>query len=390
MKKIIVVNRYFWPETVLINYISQWLVEEGYSVTVITGQPDYHPDANIPTQPRNEIWNGVEIKRITLVRDKGRGTVRNLNSLLFTIMASSVVLFSKDTSSVWCTTIPPVVQPLLLRIVTRMRGIKFVYFVQDIHPEILVSSNILNDSYLAKFLRWADNITLRSADRVVTISNDMLQRVISYGAPVDKTRVIRSFSTEKYDSSRGNLVDVSLPMQFVYAGNVGRFQQIDSLIDVFSQIDSNKAVLKILGNGREKARLESYVKDNRINNVFFYDQLAADKAYEFVCSCHIGVVTLAKNIYKYAYPAKIYTYLGAGLPMLVFVEQESELSKTVSDRAIGRSVSWGNDMEFHKGAVEDLIENYEAYKHCALNKTDDLWEQSRGRREWLTLYSDIE
>jgi len=386
-KLIVIVNRYFWPETFLVNYISQWLAEDGHRVTVFTGQPDYNPDAKIPTQPRRQSWNGVDIKRVSLFRDKGRGIARNLNTQLFTLIAVLQVLFSRDVGAVWCTTIPPVLQPWLLRLVTKIRGIKFVYFVQDIHPEILISSQILKTGFITKLLRRMDNFTLRNADRVVTISNDMRELLLSFGANPETCSIIKSFSTEDVDQPMLGDEDRTGPIDFVFAGNLGQFQNLDALVEVFAQCDPNLVRLKFLGSGREKERLQGYVADQRITNIEFYDVLPANEAFEFVCDCDVGIVTLSKDIYKYAYPAKTYTYLGAGLPILVFVEEQSELSAIVKDREIGQSIPWEAEHKMQIEAVMDVANNFNKYRQNVREGTDDLWMQERGRKEWLKLFA---
>lgn len=388
-KRIVIVNRYFWPETFLVNYISQWLVGDGYRVTVKTGQPDYNPDANIPTQPRKQNWNGVEIERMPLLRDKGRGVARNLNTQLFSLVVVFQILFSRNVDSVWCTTIPPVLQPWLLRLVTKIRGIKFVYFVQDIHPEILISSKIIKHGYISKLLRRMDNFTLRQSDRVVTISNDMRALLLSFGANPRTCSIIKSFSTEDVDQpfSAGN-TDVS-PVVFVFAGNLGQFQNLDALVDVFSQCDPEKVQLKFLGNGREKKRLQTKVKAQNITNIEFHDVLPAHEAFEFVCGCDVGIVTLSKDIYKFAFPAKTYTYLGAGLPILGFVEEYSELSDVVTTRKIGQCVPWEADSATLIKAIMDVAYNYPEYRENVQKDTDDLWKQERGKQQWLELFNDL-
>lgn len=388
-KRIVIINRYFWPETLLVNYISQWLVKDGFPVTVKTGQPDYNPDANIPTQPRKQKWNGVEIERVPLLRDKGRGMARNLNMQMFSVIVVFQILFSRNVDSVWCTTIPPVLQPWLLRLVTKIRDIKFVYFVQDIHPEMLISSKILKPGFTSKLLRRMDNYTLRKSDRVVTISNDMKQLLLSFGANPDTCSIIKSFSTEDADQPFVSGSGAVNPVVFVFAGNLGQFQNLDALVQVFSQCDPKMVQLKFLGNGREKAHLVEYVKMQGISNIEFHDVLPAAEAFEFICGCDVGVVTLGKDIYKYAFPAKTYTYLGAGLPILGFVEEQSELSNVVTERKIGQCVPWESELATLIDVITDVARNIKHYRKNVKKGTDDLWKQERGKQEWLELFNDL-
>lgn len=384
-KRIIVVNRYFWPETILINYISVWLVEEGYRVTVITGQPDYHPDANIPLQPRSEIWNGVEIKRLRLFRDSGRGILRNLNTQLFTLLATLHVLFASKPDLVWCTTIPPVLQPFLLRIVTKLRRCKFVYFIQDIYPEIIIAAGLVRESWITRLVCIVDNWTIRASDSVITISNDMQEYIQCRIKSKKEIDVCRSFSTDQNISDVVSAGDKK-SVKFIFAGNIGRFQNLEKLVHIFSEITSVQLIL--LGNGREKERLVSIVQKESIKNVSFYDHMPSTEAYNFIRQCDIGIVTLREGIFKFAYPAKTYTYLGAGLPLLVFVEDESELHAIVNDRGIGQALSWSETHQDVRLAIEDLVENLEHYNKQVGDNTADMWDQDRARGEWINIIAN--
>lgn len=385
-KQIVVVNRYFWPETILINYISRWFVDEGYAVTVITGQPDYHPEAKIPKQPRNQVWEGVEIRRIGLFRDGGRGVLRNLNTQLFTLLSCIHVLFFVKPDMVWCTTIPPVLQPLLLRVVTRIKRCKFVYFLQDIYPEIIIASEVVKENWLTRLAFRVDNWTIRASDLVVTISEDMQSYLQKRSKSQKDIHIIRSFSTDEAESI--SLPRQSeLPVRFVFAGNIGRFQNLDNLIRTFADVAGVQLVL--LGGGREKERLMGMVEEEKYNNIEFHDQLSASEAYNFVRACDVGVVTLREGIYKYAYPAKTYTYLGAGVPLLVLVENECELSRVVNSRKIGRALSWSESERTLQLAIADLAENLAEYTRQVEEGTSDLWGHDRAREEWVSLISDL-
>ena len=96
-----------------------------------------------------------------------------------------------------------------------------------------------------------------------------------------------------------------------------------------------------------------------------------------------------EGIYKYAYPAKTYTYLGAGVPLLVLVENECELSRVVNSRKIGRALSWSESERTLQLAIADLAENLAEYTRQVEEGTSDLWGHDRAREEWVSLISDL-
>jgi colanic acid biosynthesis glycosyl transferase WcaI len=387
--RIAIVNRYFWPESVLVNDISRWLAESGHDIEVLTGQPDYNPEVNFSQHTGNETWNGVYIRRISPVRSAGRGVMRNLGSLLYVVQCSLIILFGKKWDVVWLTSIPPIVQPLLIRVVTAVRGTKLVYFPQDIYPEIAVSSDLLSEGFLSRLLCAVDSWVIRHSDRVVTISHDMADYLKSR-CNLDKAPVvIRSFSPVQKPRPPMQSETPDRPLRFVFAGNIGRFQNLDALVEAFAKVNSNDAVLEFLGNGRERSRLEKLVRDRGITSIRFHDFLPVEQAFGFVAHCHIGVISLRPGIFRYAFPAKTYTYIGAGLPLLVFVETASELSRIVRERGIGVAVSWDESVVSIVSQITDLMENYRSYQMRVYKNTDDLYLTKHAQQQWLDVFEDL-
>jgi len=63
--------------------------------------------------------------------------------------------------------------------------------------------------------------------------------------------------------------------------------------------------------------------------------LPFEEAKWLIADADIGLVSLEKDIYKVAYPSKVMTYLGMGVPILALVEPESELAKNIENHGLG-------------------------------------------------------
>ena len=175
--KITIVYRYFWPDTppyaTMLRDMSEWFVSAGHEVEVITAQPAYKPKAGIPTQPRREMINGVNIRRVRLFKERGVGLIKAINAGLFVISAFLILLFGKKRDLIWTATIPPVLQAFAMMIVSKIRGSKFLYHMQDIYPEIATVSGHISKLFPVKLFRWLDCITQRQSEAIVVLSDDM-------------------------------------------------------------------------------------------------------------------------------------------------------------------------------------------------------------------------
>ena len=91
-KKILIVTQYFWPEEFRINELSSFMVDKGFSVTVLTGRPNYPSgiifDDFINNPKKYQFFKNIEVVRIPLrPRRKGRINLA-LNYISFVFWAS--------------------------------------------------------------------------------------------------------------------------------------------------------------------------------------------------------------------------------------------------------------------------------------------------------------
>src|SRR5262249_1717686 len=86
-------------------------------------------------------------------------------------------------------TTPPLVG-LIALVVGRLRGMRFVALMEDLYPEVAIALGALNpESRLAKWLDWLSCQMLRRADRIIVLSDCMLERVIAKIGPEARSRI---------------------------------------------------------------------------------------------------------------------------------------------------------------------------------------------------------
>ncbi|WP_206455777.1 glycosyltransferase family 4 protein [Aurantimonas marina] len=385
--KATLVFRYFWPETVLMNDIARWLVEAGHEVEVLTGQPDYRPHLKMPRQPSRSIWHGATVRRLPLLPERGYGLVRAVNGLLFVMLASAAIVFGRRRDVVWTTSIPPVVQALALLLAAKLRGARFVYFLQDIYPDIAILMGIMKPGLLSRLLVALDRFVMNHADVVVVLSDDMMAVVRERGTRPRRLVAINNFSAQEPVGERAPR-DEGGPARFLFAGNVGRFQNLSTLVDVFARVDPNIAVLDILGEGREKGSLEERVKDDGIQNVRFRPGVSSEEAFGLMAEYDVGIVTLRPGLYRFAYPSKTFSYLAAGLPVLALVEPQSALARDIEEHRLGVTAPWDIEMD----RLVDIVVNMAARWRGAstVESGRPLYSREAARRRWLDLFGTLE
>lgn len=374
---------------VLANDIAAWLAGAGHHVEVIASQPSYNPEAGLGRRPARESWNGVTIRRLPLLPERHRGLVRQLNNLLFILLSTAVLLFGTRRDVVWSTSIPPVLQPWLLRLVTAIRGTRLIYFVQDIYPEIALLMRMMRPGVASRMIAAADGWTMRQADAVVTLSADMADCIRTRDEACVAPRIINNFSAIAPTSASRAQEDATAPCRFVFAGNIGRFQNLEETLALFAEVGAETATLEFLGEGRLKQTLRESAAARNLSAVRFHPYLPADKAFEFMKACDVGIVTLVPGLYRYAYPSKTFSYLAAGLPLLCLLEEESELAREITARRLGVAVSWSAPPARRREAVERLAASHRQFADGLLERARPLFDRDAARTRWLALFDEV-
>lgn len=344
--KILLVHRYFWPDTPpyasILRTVGEHLAESGHSVEVLTAQPSYGgPDLH-PKARTSETVNGVRIMRAPLLREsKSKPVGRLVNLVLFAAQVFLKVARG-DYDAVMAATTPPVLVALAARSAAKLKGAKFVYHMQDIYPEVLAANSGTGLSKPLRFLRKVDGMNTRAADKVVVLSSDMRDSLSKRGHPVDHVSVINNFVPDGTHTTALNAPPARPDydsFQVVFAGNLGNFQGLDAVVSAFHILRGKdvQAHLLLLGDGAAEQSLRDQTGDLLDKTVFFEGRVSQSEAEQVVGESDLALVTLNPGVIATAFPSKTMTYLSAGTRVLAAVEANSELATTLSENNVGSS-----------------------------------------------------
>jgi len=364
--RLLLIHRYFWPDTPpyahMLRRIAAALATE-HEVTVLSTQPSYKPEVEIAAQPRQERLDGFTVRRIRLMGERSRGSfVRGLNSLLFGVRVFAHVLVARRYDAVMISTSPPIAAGLSAGLAARLRRARFIYHCQDLHPEVALYSQLLRRGLTYRLLRWLDSGNCRRASKVVVLSEDMKSTLRERGIPADgRVEIINNFALSDGGAAATppGLAKSPGVFRIMFAGNIGRFQGLEHLIEIARLLPRDGRVeLVFLGDGAAKSQLMAQAGDLLGSTVKFIGHVPIDVVGSALSTADLCVVSLSLNIYRVAYPSKTMSYLCAGKPLLVLVEQNSELARLVRSEAVGLVVS-GESPATVAGSILELIERPE-------------------------------
>ena len=388
--RIFAIHRYYWPDTppyasMLRRILRRWR-SDGHDVEVLSSQPSYKLSLDIAKRPATEDIDGVKVRRLRLPNETGRPLVRIVNALRLcaAILFRSVV---KRYDVIMISTSPPVLGGVAAALGARLSGARFIFHCMDIHPEVGRVSGEFSRPSVFRLLRRLDTWSCKKADPVVVLSGDMEETLRERpGGEQLKITVLNNFNlpSDGPPASPDPLSVDPHTLTVLFAGNVGRFQGLDSVVDAMALLRARDDIeFIIMGEGAAKAELEEKAARQQAR-VRFVGHQPVEVAKAAMREVDLGYVSLAPDVYRYAFPSKTMTYLTQGCPLIVAVEQHSELARDTLEQGYGFWTA-PEDSEALARLLTDIADNkrqLEGMSARALDKARSKYEESAVLENW--------
>lgn len=335
-RRVLIVTQYFWPETgapqVRYDAIARALVEVGVSVDVLTGIPNY-PTGRVASGysawlPRVESRNGVTIHRLPLFAYGGPSKwLRLLNhgSLATTAFAG---MFMDLRSDVVVVESPPLPLVLPAAAIARRSGAPLVMFCADLWPGVPLAMGALHEGSVADRLRDLETWCYRSAWRITVPTDGLFATLAAHPAVgpekllllpngVD-TSVFRPYDTVTCERQRARLTPLDQRELFMYAGTIGHAQALDTIIDAAALLrDDPRIGFVLLGDGPERARLESRARALGLENLRFLGSVPPEEVARYLAFARATIAPLRDvALFSATRPAKVLPSLACGKPVI--------------------------------------------------------------------------
>jgi hypothetical protein len=195
---ILLLNQAFHPDVAATaqqaSDLAAHLVERGHRVTVVCSRQAY--DNAGERYPRQEVWRGVKIQRISSFDFGKNARWRRAAGFGSYIVNCGVQLARLPRFDlVIALTSPPLIS-WLGAVFTTLKGGRFVFWVMDLNPDEAIAARWLRpDSWTTRCLMGLLNDSLHRASTIVALDRFMAKRVEDKGvAPSNLMRFSRSSS----------------------------------------------------------------------------------------------------------------------------------------------------------------------------------------------------
>ena len=207
-------------------------------------------------------------------------------------------------------------------------SIPWIYEVRSFHEHTWTNDHFQAETSIHTKLRMdKENSLMQMADHVVTISESMKEAIIERGIPEDKITVVPNavdtsyFKPMKKSSKLINSLGIKNKSVIGYISNMSYREGHDVLIKAFKKIsiENGDAVLLLVGDGREKDKLETLVDELKLNDkVIFTGNVDHSTIKDYYALIDLFVVPRRRDYAAdLVTPLKPYEAMGMKRPLLM-------------------------------------------------------------------------
>lgn len=328
--RILIICQWYLPEPAhIIHELAQTLADSGHDITALTGFPNYptgkiYPGYKLRPWQKEKI-DDVQVVRVPLYPEHSRsGILRALYYISFALSASILGVWLIRKPDIIFVYHPPLTVAIPAWILSRLWRIPFVYQVQDMWPESLAATGMLNNKTALDYVRRAADIVYRKAKLIYVISPGFRKNLLSKDVPDSKIKVVSNWvDTDFYypaerDEDLARELDLDGRFNIMFAGNIGEAQGLETVIEAAKLVrDLPKIQFVLVGDGTARPMLEQMIADHALTNVLLLGRYPADKMSTLYALSDVLLIHLKNNpLFRITIPHKTFSYMASGKPII--------------------------------------------------------------------------
>lgn len=331
--RILILTQFFEPEPTFKGLaFARELVAQGHEVRVLTGYPNYpggtlYPGYRIRGVKR-EVMEGIPVTRVPLYPSHSHSKIgRILNYVSFgaaSMAAGCLMRWRPDVLYVYH---PPATTGIAGAIISAVRRIPFVLEIQDLWPDSLRATGMINNDRVLQLVGMCMRWVYRRASGIIGQSPGFMTHLANAGVPEEKRHLIYNWCNETALNARSE-TGWNPPAEFTgrftigFAGNLGKAQGLDALLDAAALIQQKHPdiLLFFVGNGMETDRLKQRAAEMKLANTLFLPVMPMHEIGGVLEVADALLVHLRRDpLFEITVPGKTQAYMFAGKPIIMGV-----------------------------------------------------------------------
>lgn len=344
-RNILVVTCVFPPEPVVSANISFDIANElskTHNVTVISPYPS-RPNGMQFLNIYNLHYPFTHIRLGSYISKRSKLYSRLRESHSFGLLSSRYIKQNyKSIDLIYMNTWPLLAQFYTIH-TARKYSIPVITHIQDIYPESLSQKFSSFGTLINILLLPIDKFITKNSTALITISQSMNSLLVrSRNISNKNISVVYNWQDESlFNVCLNNSYNKSEYFTFMYVGSLNILANIESLIVAFRDAHLIKCRFVIAGEGPEKQKLISFVKNNNIANIKFLSFDPKDIGL-LQSTSDVLVLSLKKGGSSLAFPSKIPAYMFSSRPIMAYVDASSDVAQAIENANCGWIIPSGD------------------------------------------------
>lgn len=350
MSRALIASRTFVPEVnaaaFRLGALARAVAGRGLDVEVIT---------TVPPQALRTVAEPADmrVRRWPVLRDSG-GNVRGyVQYLSYDVPLMFRILFRGFDVAV--AEAPPTTG-FVVAIACALRRRPFVYYAADVWTDGV--SAVGSPSLVIRLMRMLERTVLRSASRILSVSDGVSRRLVQLGAHGDRIDLVGHGIDTAVFSPDIHPAAEDAPY-FVYTGTMSEVHRPQAFVEAFASLAREHPTvrLKFFGQGVFESELRALAERCAPGRVDFGGVVPPTDVAPWIRGAAGALVSLAPGIgYDYAHPTKAYAAAACGTPVLFSGAREFG---TLIDEA-GLGIAVGADIVAVVDAMRRLLREAES------------------------------
>lgn len=325
---LIIVNRSFWPSSPVIGEGLLRVAESFAFSKKVAIILQNHKDIN---KHLKKFKRGAEINFFparAFSNSSSSLVIRVLDSIFFMFWVFFCLIKTRP-KIIYVSTDPPIFVPFVIAIFSKIMNYKYIYHLQDIHPE---ASNVvikINKS-LFSLIKKIDNFTMMRASLLITLNEEMKKKILS------RTNIQKEIAIIENPSIPFN-IDLSLKKKkgFSFTGNIGRLQRIPLLVKAIKEYIKKGGSLEFEFAGGGILKNQIFDLSKNISLIKYHGLVTSEQAGSISSTYEWALAPIEDEVTPYAFPSKISSYVYSGAKILAICNNETSVAKWVKTNRVG-------------------------------------------------------
>lgn len=303
------------------------LVRDGHEVTMLTSNAMMSARFAASARSQRHVIDGIDVAVVPVRYDNAMGPAPRLLAFAwFAVRSLRHILRSRRPDVIIATSTPlTVVIPGVFAMLWHRR--RMVFEVRDVWPEVPIQMGYLTNPLSRGLARLMERTAYFAAAEIVALSPGMADVVASVSRSRRRITIVPNssdvdrFGVAANASEPGAASGQPVTTDFVYAGTLGRANDVGWLVDVAAHLDgSSNARFVIVGAGAEREEIERRASAAGLlgDRILVVDPVPKDQMPAVLESAAVCLSLFASvSALETTSPNKLFDALAAGRPILV-------------------------------------------------------------------------